>query len=69
MGAKKLQPGEYKFTFIEKQKYIRIDDILRNTDWSRRSIERRINSGVLQTRKVDTKLYILWDSYQAWING
>ena len=69
MAAKKIEGHEIKFSTYDGKKWIRIKDILRTTDWSRTSIERKIIDGILKTRKVDGKVYISWDSYQAWSKG
>jgi hypothetical protein len=71
MAAKKITSDEtsFKFSIYEGKKWIRIRDILKTTDWGRSSIERKIIDGELVSRKVGVKVYISWDSYQAWSNG
>lgn len=66
MAAKKLEELGYRIILIAGIKYIRISDILKNTDWDRTSIYRRMTDGTLKYYKWDTKVYINWDSFLAW---
>lgn len=71
MAAKKLSAEDsmWRFSFYEGKKWIRVNDILKNTDWSRDTINRRIREGVLVKKKLGARVYVLWDSWLMWTKG
>lgn len=70
MAAKKINELEgYKFSTFAGRKFIRVSEILTNTDMSRDTVDRRIADGTLEKRKIGGKVYVSWDSYMKWTNG
>jgi hypothetical protein len=71
MAAKNLQTKEhgFKVSLYDGKEWIRINDILNTTDWSRSTIERKIIDGILKTKKIGHKVYISLESYKEWCNS
>lgn len=71
MAAKNIKHDDsmWRFSIYEGRKWVRIANILQNTDWSRDTIDRKLNDGTLVKKKIGGKVYVLWDSWLAWTKG
>jgi hypothetical protein len=70
MAARKIKTDEpqFKFTILDGEKYIRINDILTTCDYHRKTIERFCREGRLETRKWNGKRLVKYASYLAFMD-